>query len=101
MCQQGHWTPKGVDLVGSHIEWRKERVGFKGGWNCEIPHRLGRRNETPKGVETSPKQMQMRFKNLEGKLERKRSKKTVSISSGTRRSTAFFIMHSVEIFEEK
>ena len=44
---------KGVDLVGSHIDWREERVpartlGLEGkGVDCEIPPHLGRRTEHP------------------------------------------------------
>jgi len=51
MCQLGRWAPKGVDLVGSHINWRKERVlvrtlGPEGG-GLGYPTLVGEENETP------------------------------------------------------
>ena len=73
---------------GSHIDWRRERVpartlGPEGGW-IERSHIGwgGERNNLYKSVETSL--YQMRFKNLEGKFERKSPKRTISASGGLR-----------------
>ena len=46
-------SPEGVDLagVGSHINWRKERVtrmlGREGGWIVRDPTSVEEENETP------------------------------------------------------
>ena len=53
-----------------------EDVGSRRGVDCEISHKL--EGEQNKGVKTSPKQT--RFKNLEGKSERKSLKRTICVS---------------------
>ena len=88
---EGRWTKGGVPvrmlglerrwIGGFHTNWRKERMparilGPKGGWI--VKSRIGWGGERiilSKSVETSPQQMH--FKNLEGNLERKSSKRRV------------------------
>ena len=69
-----------------NIDGREERVlartlGSEGRWIARSY--IGRRGERSiiyKSLETSP--LQMRFKNLEGKLEKESSKRTISTSNG-------------------